>query len=227
MIDSAVVKEKALRLGADLCNIASVDRFADAPEGFGPRDIFPDCQSVVVFLSRFPLSSTKCKSFAPYTFTRNMMVKKTDEIAYELSVELEQAGVMANAIPCDEPYEFWDDDKKQGKAILSLKHAAVLAGLGTLGKNTLLINDKFGNMVWIGAVLVSAKLDADPMASYQGCVEDCGKCLEACPCNALDGETIIQKSCRETSFAWTPGGGPLYTCNTCRLICPSCTGISD
>jgi epoxyqueuosine reductase QueG len=227
VINSVLVKEKALRLGADLCNIASVDRFADAPEGFGPRDIFPDCQSVVVFLLRFPLSSIKCKSFAPYTFVRNMMVKKTDEISYNLCVELEEAGVTANAIPCDEPYEYWDDDKRQGKAILSLKHAAMLAGLGTLGKNTLLINDKFGNMCWIGAVLVSAKLDPDPMASYQGCIEDCGKCLDACPCNALDGDTIIQKACRETSFAWSPGGGPLYTCNTCRLICPSCTGILD
>lgn len=225
MIDSVGVKGMALRLGADLCNIASVDRFKDAPEGFRPRDIFPDCQSVVVFLVQFPLSSMKCKSFAPYTFVRNMMVKKTDEISYNLSVELEQLGVTANAIPCDEPYEYWDDDKKHGRAILSLKHAAVLAGLGTLGKNTLLINDKFGNMVWIGAVLVSTKLNEDPLASYQGCADDCGKCLDACPCHALDGDTIIQKACREASFTWSPGGGPLYTCNACRLICPSCTGI--
>jgi len=226
MIDSVLVKEKVLRLGADLCHIAPAERFNEAPKGFGPRDIFPDCRSVVVFLSRFPVSSIRCNSFAPYTFVRNMMVKKTDEISYALCVELEQAGVEANAIPCDEPYEYWDDDKKQGRAILSLKHAAVLAGLGTLGKNTLLINDKFGNMVWIGAVLVSAELDADPLASYEGCIEGCRKCIDACPCNGLDGETIIQKACRETSFAWSPGGGPLYTCNTCRLICPRCTGIA-
>lgn len=225
MIDSVLVKEKALRLGADLCSIASVDRFRDAPEGFAPQDIFADCQSVVVYLSHFPLSSMKCESFAPYTFIRNMMVKKTDEIAFNLCVELEQLGVVTNAIPCDEPYEYWDDDRKHGRAILSLKHAAMLAGLGTLGKNTLLINDQFGNMVWIGAVLVSAKLDADPLASYEGCIEECSICLDACPCNALDGETIVQKSCRETSFAWTPGGGPLYTCNSCRLSCPRCTGI--
>jgi hypothetical protein len=29
---------------------------------------------------------------------------------------------------------------------LSLKHAAVLAGRGMMGKNTLLVNDRFGNM---------------------------------------------------------------------------------
>ena len=45
---------------------------------------------------------------------------------------MEQAGASTNPIPCDEPYEFWDDEKKHGRGILSLKHAGVLAGLGTI-----------------------------------------------------------------------------------------------
>lgn len=40
-----------MKLGADICKIAAVDRFKDAPKGFHPRDIYPECQSVVVFLS--------------------------------------------------------------------------------------------------------------------------------------------------------------------------------
>ncbi len=51
MIDSIFVKQKAMKLGADICKIAAVDRFKDAPKGFHPRDIYPECQSVVVFLS--------------------------------------------------------------------------------------------------------------------------------------------------------------------------------
>ena len=225
MIDSIFVKQKAMKLGADICNIAGVDRFKDAPKGFHPQDIYPECQSVVVFLSHFPLSSLQCKSLAPYTFIRNMMVKKIEDITFRLCDELEQAGAPANPIPCDEPYEYWDDEKKHGRGILSLKHAGMLAGLGTIGKNTLLINKHFGNMMWIGAVLTSIKLESDPMVGYEGCIDGCTQCLDACPCDALDGTTIIQKLCREASFSWSPGGGAMYECNACRTICPNCTGI--
>lgn len=225
MVDSNFVKKNALNLGADICKIAPISRFKDAPQGFHPQDIFPECQSVVVFLSHFPLSSLKCKSLAPYTFIRNMMVKKIERITFDLCDELEQAGILTNPIPCDEPYEYWDEEKKHGRGILSLKHAGMLAGLGTIGKNTLLLNNKFGNMMWIGAVLVSIKLEADPLASYDGCVEGCSLCIDSCPCDALDGTTIIQKACRESSFSWSPGGGSIYECNKCRIICPSCSGI--
>ncbi len=224
-MDSDFVKQKTVQLGADICNIAPVSRFKDAPEGFHPNDIFPDCKSVVVFLSHFPLSSLGCKSLAPYTFIRNMMVKKIEDITFKLCDAMEQAGASTNPIPCDEPYEFWDDEKKHGRGILSLKHAGVLAGLGTMGKNTLLINKKFGNMIWIGAVLTAEDLKPDPLADYQGCLEDCTLCLDACPCEALDGTTIVQKSCRETSFSWSPGGGMIYECNDCRIICPHYTGL--
>jgi len=224
MRDSVFVKQAAIKLGADQCNIAPVNRFKDAPEGFHPRDIFPECQSVVVFLSHFPLSSLKCDSLAPYTFIRNMMVKKIEEITFKLCDELEQNGMAANPIPCDEPYEYWDNDEKHGRGILSLKHAGVLAGLGTMGKNTLLLNKQFGNMMWLGAVLVSAEIDGDPVLTEDLCIEGCSICLESCPCHALDGTTITQKACRETSFSWSPGGGAMYECNQCRIACPQCMG---
>ena len=38
-IDSTKVKEIIKILGADLCGIASLDRFADAPEGYHPTDV--------------------------------------------------------------------------------------------------------------------------------------------------------------------------------------------
>jgi len=32
-------------------------------------------------------------------------------------------------IPTDAPYEYWDSENQEGRAILSLRHAAMLAGL--------------------------------------------------------------------------------------------------
>ena len=40
MLDSKKVKQIMMSLGADLCGIASIDRFADAPKGFHPVDVF-------------------------------------------------------------------------------------------------------------------------------------------------------------------------------------------
>ena len=223
-MDAGFVKSAAERLGADLCQIASVDRFVDAPQGFHPTDVFPHCRSVVVFLSRFPTSFMAAKSLAPYTFIRNMMVKQLEEITFGLCQTLEQGGALANPVLVDEPYEYWDGERQHGRGIISLKHAAVLAGLGTLGKNTLLVNPKYGNMIWLGAVLTDLELDADPLVHAQACLPDCKLCLEVCPGNALDGITIDQKICRTHSFSWTPGGGALYECNQCRTICPRARG---
>ena len=42
------VKQRLYDLGADLCGIASIDRFNGAPSGYHPLDVLPTCQSVIV-----------------------------------------------------------------------------------------------------------------------------------------------------------------------------------
>jgi len=225
MISSRTIKKKAIQYGADICGVAPVARFVDAPKGFHPCDIYPDCRSVVVFASHFPLSTLQAKTNAPYTLVRNRMVDKLDWISFHVSGELETEGVVSVPIPSAEPYEYWDAGRNHGRGILSLKHAGVLAGLGVFGKNTLLINEKFGNMIWLGAILVSIDLEPDPIASYEGCISGCTVCIDSCPQHALDGITIDQKLCRERSISYTDGGGWVLSCNICRKICPYHKGL--
>jgi epoxyqueuosine reductase len=225
MISSRTIKKRIIRYGADICGIAPVARFTDAPQGFHPCDIYPDCRSVVVFAARFPLSTLQAKTNAPYTLVRNKMVEKVDWISFHVSDELEAKGVASVLIPSADPYDYWDTERNHGRGILSLKHAGVLAGLGVLGKNTLLINERFGNMIWVGAILVSIDLEPDPIASYEGCTSDCTLCIDSCPQHALDGITIDQKLCRERSNSYTDGGGWVLSCNICRKICPYHEGL--
>jgi len=225
MINSLVIKEKVIQMGADKCGIANVSRFIDAPKGFHPYDIFRDAKSIIVFFSHFPLSTLKAKTSAPYTFIRNMMVKKLDKISYKLCEYLETHGITCIPIPSAEPYDYWDSERKHGRGILSLKHAASLAGLGKIGKNTLLINEKYGNMIWLGAVIVSVELDQDPIPIYKGCIDSCTICIDLCPQNALDGIILNQKKCREKSITVTEGGGWVLSCNICRKACPNHNGI--
>jgi len=220
MIGSLTIKQKALRYGADICGIAPVDRFARAPKGFHPSDIYPDCRSVVVFAACFPLSTLQAKTNAPYTLVRNKMVDKVDWISFNMSNELEREGIISIPIPSADPYDYWDRERNHGRGILSLKHAGALAGLGVLGKNTLLMNERFGNMMWLGAILVSIDLEPDPVASYEGCDSECTLCIDSCPQHALDGITINQKLCRDISISYNYGGGTVLSCNICRKVCP-------
>ena len=57
MLDSKSIKEMAFALGADLCGIASIDRFDNAPKGYHPLDVLPTCKSVISFGCRFQISS--------------------------------------------------------------------------------------------------------------------------------------------------------------------------
>lgn len=56
-ISTEQIKRISCDLGADLCYIASIDRFENAPKGYHPRDILTDCESVIVLAMRF-LKST-------------------------------------------------------------------------------------------------------------------------------------------------------------------------
>jgi len=59
------------------------------------------------------------------------LVEQLDNISIELTFNIESQGYKAIPIPSDEPYEYWDSENKLGKGILSLKHSAQAAGIGT------------------------------------------------------------------------------------------------
>ncbi len=224
MITSKEIKNFALSLGADKCGIASIDRFKEAPVGFKPTDIYKDCQSVVVFLKQMPKETIMASNPIPYTHTAYLLYNILDKIGLETSYFIEKKGMHGILIPSDVPYMYWDETRKHGQGILSMRHSAYLAGLGFLGKNTLLINKDLGNMVYIGAILTNAKLDADPLVSNIDCPSNCKICLEACPAKALDGITVNQKLCREYSFYKNERGFDIYDCNKCRKLCILRTG---
>jgi epoxyqueuosine reductase len=223
-MNSKTLKSLVMKSGVDLCGIAPVERFHEAPEGFRPTDIYPSAKSVLVFAKRVPQAALLSRSMVPYKFASDVVLDEVFRITCDLSLRLQDLGVPAVPIP-SEPYEYWDVEKKEGKGILSLKHAGHLAGLGVLGKNTLLTNNKLGNRITLGALLLNVSLKGDPIAKYRICEEDCNACVTGCPAKALNGKSIVQKLCREKSQLTTPKGYSLYICNTCRTVCPSGEGF--
>jgi epoxyqueuosine reductase len=224
-MDSGIIKDLVMNQGADLCGIASKSRFRDAPAGFRPTDIYSKCQSVIVFAKRMPSGPLFAENCVPYTHINAVLTRKVDELGIDIAIKLDKEGLKPVPVPSDDPYEHWEPERSYGRAILSMRHAGYLAGLGVLGKNTLLINKDFGNMIQIGAILVNIELEADPLADYEGCPSNCRLCIDSCPQKALDGKTVNQKLCRPISNYQTEKGYYLKKCSLCRGICPNASGI--
>lgn len=218
-MDNNYIKEMAYSLGADVCGIGGIKRFKDSPKGFHPLDVYSETKSVIVFGKQFSASLFETNTNVPYTFVKNKSVKLLDDISIEIASIIESKGYKAIPIPSDEPYEYWDSENTHGRGILSLKHLAKLSGVGWIGKNTLLINKKYGNRLYLGALITNAELIEDDLIS-DSCTENCNICLKSCPQSALDGITANQKKCRELCIYVTDGGGFVYGCNICRKVCP-------
>jgi len=223
------IKNIFLNLGADLCGIAPVERFKNAPEGFHPTDIYEKCNSVIVFAKKLPPETLFAKSTIPYSYFSDKIGEALDFLSIEASYKLEKKGIKAVPVPSNSPYDYYDQTRLHGQALLSMRHAGHLAGLGVLGKNTLLINKIHGNIILISAVLVDVVLEGDPIYSYKEelCPASCNLCLDVCPQKALDGTTVVQALCRPLSTYKTGNNSIVKKCNLCRRVCPSNLGLKS
>jgi len=219
-MDSKTIKQILFDLGADICGIASVDRFTESPEGFHPLDTLPSCKSVIVFGKKFLKGTLECKNTIPYTIIRNMLSDILDKIALEFCYKMGDNNIIAVPTGTIGPTLL---DKKTGRVrnIISVKHAAALAGLGYIGKNSLLINPEYGNMVWLSAVLADMELEPDKIINEK-CPESCNICIENCPVNAIkkDSPEIDQAACYKYAFKVNEGENFYFKCHKCRTMCP-------
>ena len=130
MLDSKSIKEMAFALGVDLCGIASIDRFDNAPKGYHPLDVLPTCKSVISFGCRFPVGTLRCKSNIPYTRVRNSITSKMDAIALDFCIEMEKNQIVCVPIPTNESQ--WDKNTNRWRSIVSQKHIAQATGSWSL-----------------------------------------------------------------------------------------------
>lgn len=219
------VKQMADAAGANLCGIAGVDRFMDAPSGFHPQNIWPAARSVAVLAIRFPEAPFQARSMVPYTAVNDQLLPRMTDLLCTVALQIER-GHAAMALPLPgEPYAYWDEENREGRGDLSLKHAAWLAGLGVMGRNTLLVTPRLGNRIVLGAVLIDAALDSDPLIDVDPCPADCRLCVQGCPPAAIGDGSVVQKRCRGHSGRVTSKGYFLYTCFHCRTVCPNARGF--
>ncbi len=229
-ISAEFVKKAALRGGADLVGIASIDRFDKYPEDKRPESLLPGTKSVIVVGVRVLLDTVKPNHLlsALHHITLNMY---HNQIAYDIGRLLDDKGYSAVVIP-HRIGNLDPDLRKSGDYMniypklfgISTRHAAVEAGLGILGKSRLLITSRFGPRQRVAAVITDVRLKPDrKLTSKEAeklCPPACHACIKACPGKALSNEGIAWEKCNEVI---KPHNG-MYgysACCECMIACPT------
>lgn len=111
------------------------------------------------------------------------------------------------------------------------RYIAYLCGIGFIGKNNMLITEKYGSYVFLGEIITDLNLEADkPITQKCG---DCTLCLKACPTKAINigGSCpniclsyITQKKHIEDSW-FKKLDGRLFGCDSCQNVCPYNKGV--
>lgn len=100
------------------------------------------------------------------------------------------------------------------------KALARRAGLGWIGKNTILINEKFGPWILLGEIITDLEIEPDlPVEDRCG---DCNKCLSVCPTNALLKPFLLDSSKCISYLTIEQRNNPSskYGCDICLESCP-------
>lgn len=107
------------------------------------------------------------------------------------------------------------------------KRYAVEAGLGWIGRQSLLITPEYGSFVLLGEIVTTAECDNyDSPLEGVGCGE-CRRCVEACPNGAVKERHIDTSRCiscatieRCNDERKLPLHGWIFGCDECQTVCP-------
>lgn len=120
-----------------------------------------------------------------------------------------------------------------GKAIyfvdsnpLPERYIAYLCGLGFIGKNNMLITEKYGSYVFLGEIITDLYIEEDKPVE-QKCGE-CNICLKQCPTKAINNNRSCPNVClsyitqkKEIDNVWLEKlDGRMFGCDSCQNQCP-------
>ena len=217
-----LVKRKALELGADAVGIGSIDRWSTAPLQMDPKQIMPECKSIIGMVFRVERGSLR--GVEEGTYFSNYSAMGYGGITYlympmtviNLSKYIEDQGY--EAIPMGhqsdwrgidaEGYAFRNysrpvsPGKAQPDIMIQLRIAAYLCGLGEIGFSKMFLSPQFGPRCRVGIILTDVELEPDPIYDGPQLCNRCMACVNNCPANAFPKDKTIKVNLAGHEVEW-------------------------
>ncbi len=214
------LKDLAFSLGAD--DLGFCDFTAPLP-AYAESQGLTHAVSIVVKLSDAVLQTIEnAPSFVYFQHYRSAN-SLLDQIAFRISREIEKNGY--SALPIAASQSLGKDNPYRG--FVPHKTAAVLSGLGFVGKSGLFLSKSYGSKIRLATVLTNAPLQSELPVIENGC-GDCQICKTACPAGAIYGElpkkdgsrNFDAEKCSKYMKEHFQDIGRGSVCGVCIKVCP-------
>ena len=183
------IKDLAKSLGMSLCGVSNVDRLKTSTQGKHPCDVLPGCKSVIVVGVKL-LDGIIQANFRSFEDGRRDLKGLYGTYGYSTLPNFEltyvcyaiaryiEANSDEYATPCS-------TGPMTNGAQISIRHAAVAAGLGEFGYMSIVLTPEFGPRNRFGVILTTLELEPDPLYSGDPICSQCTICAKVCPTGAL------------------------------------------
>ena len=223
--------DSARRWGADYFGIADLSPARDAILEQGGSDIaaYPRAISIGIGLlhpivDQLAPRLERAAAISYRSHCYDIINSRLDQIISRLGSVLQRQGYRAFPVPASKRV-----DHDRICAIFSHKLSAHLAGLGWIGKNSLLITPDMGPRARWATVLTDAPLEATGPSLGEGC-GDCRECVDICPVKALTGQPfragearavrIDASKCDRYFAKMREKDAETAVCGLCLYVCP-------
>lgn len=217
-----MVKKKAIAMGADSVSIGSIDRWEGAPIQMDPRQIMPECKSIIAMAFRVHRGSMR--GIEEGTYFSNYSAMGYGGITYlympmtviNLSKYIEDQGFEAVPMGHQSDWRSIDNEGFQKKnfsrpvapgraapdIMVNLRIAAYLCGLGEIGFSKMFLTPQFGPRNRVGIIMTDVELAPDPIYDGPELCNRCLACVKACPGKCFDPEKTVKVKLAGHDVEW-------------------------
>lgn len=168
---------KGLLLNSGVCDVG----FAEVPDG--PEGL-PYAVSIVVPLSDAVIDEIDGAPTYSYFHHYRTVNAYIDRLLLQTGLLLQSQGY--RYLPIAASQSIPAEGKRTHRGRYSHKKAAVLAGLGTIGKSTLFLHRIYGPRVRLGTLFTDCPLPVSGQVMPSVC-KNCDVCVKSCPAGAIKG----------------------------------------
>jgi epoxyqueuosine reductase len=215
------LKRDAEDSGIDVLGITTAEPFVRNGENIDPRELLADARSIIVagFYMKADDADLPASPDRP-----------TGRFSSAYNVRA------FNAMEAHYYKILWHFLEKEGfaavlndKYLIPDKLAAVRAGLGRYGKNSLIQTERFGSCVMFVTVVTNAPLDPAGAPLEGDPCQKCDLCLQSCPTRAFKAPYLVRRRLCITDWLWGNPVPPalrekqenrLFGCGDCIRVCP-------